>query len=113
MIDQSISESNFSSPPAERLFDEVLADMDRYDLVKNAKALSSKRILLIGGWRDQENTIEHHILPLLRALQKNRAKQVQTDMFDIDHSFADVRNQLADRIVSWLRASSYSTTATQ
>jgi pimeloyl-ACP methyl ester carboxylesterase len=103
MIDQSISESNFSSPLAEKLFDEVFADMNRYDLVKHAEALSSKQILLIGGWRDQENKIEHHMLPLIRALQKYKAPQVKIEMFDTDHSFTNVKTQLADKIVSWIK----------
>ena len=104
MVDQGISDSGFRSPKAEELFAEVLADMNKYDLVKHSEALSCKNILMIAGWRDQENTIEHHILPLFRALQRHGAKQVQIEIFDTDHSFTDVRSQLADRIVSWLRA---------
>lgn len=77
MVDQGISESGFNSPPARELFAEVFAHTDKYDLVKHAEALSKKDILIIGGWRDQENAIEHHILPLYRALQKHGAKQVQ------------------------------------
>src|SRR4030067_3360828 len=102
-IDQGMSESSFKGPKAEEMFAEVLADMDKYDLVKHAKALSYRDVLIIGGWRDQENTIEHHILPLYRALQRHGAKQVQIEIFDADHSFANVRSQLADRIVSWLK----------
>jgi dienelactone hydrolase len=103
MIDQGISDSGFNSQPAEELFSEVFADMNKYDLVKHAKALSDKDILIIGGWRDQEDTIEHHILPLYRALQGHGAKQVQIEIFDTDHSFANASNKLADRIVSWLK----------
>ena len=114
MIDQGISDSGFSSQPAEELFSEVFANMDKYDVVKHAEALSDKDILIIGGWRDQANTVEHHILPLYRALQRHGAKQVQIEIFDTDHSFANVRSQLADRIVSWLRrTSSADTMATQ
>jgi len=93
----------FNSISGEEMVAEVCVDMDKYDLVKHAEALSKKDILIIGGWRDQENTIEHHLLPLLRALQRHEAKRVQIEIFDTDHSFADVRSQLADRIVSWLR----------
>jgi dipeptidyl aminopeptidase/acylaminoacyl peptidase len=82
---------------------ELLADLDKFDLVKHADGLSSKDILIIGGWRDQEADIEHHILPLFRALQRHGAKQVQIEVFDADHSFTNLRSQLADRIVSWLR----------
>jgi surfactin synthase thioesterase subunit len=85
------------------LFADVFADIDKYDLVKHAEALSNKDILIIGGWRDQENTVEHHILPLYRALQRHEAKQVQIEIFDTDHSFTNVSGQLADRIVSWLK----------
>jgi hypothetical protein len=103
MVDQCISESGFRGSKAEELFAEVFTDMDKYDLVKHAEALSHKDILIIGGWRDQENTIEHHILPLFRALQRYGAKQVQIEIFDTDHSFTNIRGQLADRIVSWLK----------
>jgi dienelactone hydrolase len=100
MVDQGISCSGFSSLSAEELFADVFADMNKYDLVKHVEALSNKDILIIGGWHDQENTIEHHILPLYRALQSRGAKQVQIEIFDADHSFTNVRSQLADRIVS-------------
>jgi DNA-binding LacI/PurR family transcriptional regulator len=85
------------------LFADVFADMYKYDLVKHVEALSNKDILIIGGWHDQENTIEHHVLPLYRALQRHGAAQVQIEIFDTDHSFTNVRSELADRIVSWLR----------
>ena len=102
-IDQDISNSGFTAPRAERLIAEILEDIDKYDLVKHAKSLSRKDIFLIGGWRDQMNDIEHHILPLFRALQRHEAKQVQIEIFDTDHSFANVRSQLAEKIVSWLK----------
>jgi len=102
-VDQDICDSGFRGPKAEELFAELFADMDKYDLVKHADALSNKDILIIGGWRDQANPIEHHILPLFRALQKHGARQVQIEILDTDHSFANVKSQLADRIISWLK----------
>jgi dipeptidyl aminopeptidase/acylaminoacyl peptidase len=93
----------FNSITGEEMVAEVCADMDKYDLVKHAEAISNKDVLLIGGWRDQENTIERHLLPLYRALQRHEAKQLQIEVFDSDHSFANARNQLTDRIVSWLK----------
>lgn len=103
MTDKGIVDSGFNSLSAEELFADLFADIDKYDLVKHAEAISNKDVLIIGGWRDQENTMEHHILPLVRALQRHEAKQVQIEIFDSDHSFRNVRNQLADRILSWLR----------
>jgi esterase/lipase len=109
MTDKGIADSGFNSLSAEELFADLFADMDKYDLVKHAEAISSKDVLIIGGWRDQENTIEHHILPLVRALQRHEAKQVQIEIFDSDHLFTNVRNQLTDRILSWLRRTSTQT----
>jgi dienelactone hydrolase len=103
MVDKGIADSGFSSLSAEELFADVFSDMDKYDLLKHAEAISDKDVLIIGGWRDQENTIEHHILPLVRALQRHETKQMQIEIFDSDHSFTNVRSQLADRILSWLR----------
>ena len=104
-IDQGISVSGFKAPKAEDLIAEMLIDTDKYDLVKHAKALSRKEIFLIGGWRDQTNAIEHHLLPLFRALQKHRAKRVQVEVFDTDHSFTNAKDQLAEKIISWLKRS--------
>lgn len=106
MVDKGIADSGFSSLLAEELFADVFSDMDKYDLVKHAEAISNKDVLLIGGWRDQENMVEHHILPLYRALQEHGAKRVQIEVFNTDHAFTNTRSQLADRIVSWLRGTS-------
>lgn len=102
-IDQGISNSAFTAPKTEYIVAEILAGIDRYDLVKHAKALCRKDIFLIGGWRDQVDTIEHHLLPFFRALQKHGAKQVQIEIFDTDHSFTNARDQLAEKIISWLK----------
>jgi len=101
-IEEGVSNPGFRANPKEIIV-ELLADLDKYDLVKHAEGLFSKNILIIGAWRDKEADIEHHILPLYRALQRHGAKQVQIETFDADHSFTDVRSQLADRIVTWLR----------
>ena len=102
-FEQDICDSGIRSPRAEELFAEISADMDKYDWVKHAGELSYKDILLIGGWRDQWCPIEHHILPLFRALQRHGAKQVQIEMFDVAHSTANIKSQMGDRIVSWLK----------
>ena len=102
-VDQVISDSGFRAPKARELFAEMLTDVDKHDLVKHAQALSCKDILIIGAWHDQEADLENHILPLFRALQRHGAKQLQIEIFDTDHEFTNVRSQLADRIVSWLK----------
>jgi dienelactone hydrolase len=102
-MDHDISVSGFKAQSAKEFSAEILADGDKYDLVQHAQPLSRKDILIIAGWRDQMADIEHHILPFIRALQKHKARQVQMEIFDTDHSFMKVRSQLADRIVTWLK----------
>jgi hypothetical protein len=92
-IEEGASSAGLRVNPKE-IIAELLADLDKYDLVKHADGLSSKDILIIGGWRDQEADIEHHILPLFRALQRHGANQVRIEIFDSDHSFTNVRNHL-------------------
>lgn len=105
LVDQGISAFCFRAQ-TEQLVAEMIAGIGKYDLVKQAHVLSDKDVLLIGGWRDQENIVEHHLLPLFRALQKHEAKQVQIEIFDTDHSFTNVREELAEKIASWLKRNS-------
>jgi dienelactone hydrolase len=81
----------------------LLRHRDDYNLVGHSKELASKAILLIGGWQDQAIPIEDHILPLYRALQKHSAKSLKIEVFDSDHSFNDVRNELAELIIAWIK----------
>ena len=53
-MDQDISVSGFKAPRAKEFSAEILAGVDKYDLVKHAQALSCKDILIIGGWRERE-----------------------------------------------------------
>ncbi|MCK4816293.1 prolyl oligopeptidase family serine peptidase [bacterium] len=83
--------------------EELLSAMDQYDYVKYSKELAKKDILLIGGWLDKQSTLEGHILPLYRALQKNEAKNIEIEMFNDNHSFRNVRDALANTIISWIK----------
>jgi len=82
--------------------EELLANSDKYDLVKHAKNLSEKSLLIIGGWTDPASTLEGHVLPLIRALQERGAERVEKVIFDSNHSFKGKRTELADTVVSWL-----------
>jgi hypothetical protein len=74
-----------------------------YDLKKCAPLLTSKNILLIGGWDDKQTTMEAFILPLYRALQNQGAKNVRFIAFQDDHYFQKTRPELADQVINWLK----------
>jgi len=81
---------------------ELLEDSDNYDIVKHAKKLSDKSILIIGGWQDQYSTLEGHVLPLIRALQQEGANNVDKVILDTNHSFEGKRSELTNTIIEWL-----------
>jgi uncharacterized protein len=85
--------------------EEWLSTMNQYDVVANAKKLARKDILLLGGWLDNQSTLEGHILPLYRALQKHKTKNLEIAMFNDNHNFKnmDVRNRLVNKIISWVK----------
>jgi dipeptidyl aminopeptidase/acylaminoacyl peptidase len=81
---------------------ELLEDSDKYDIVKHAKKLAKKSILIIGGWQDQNSTLERHVLPLIRALQQEGADNVDKVILDTNHLFEGKRPELINAIVEWL-----------
>ncbi|MBL7135791.1 MAG: prolyl oligopeptidase family serine peptidase [Candidatus Marinimicrobia bacterium] len=82
--------------------DEIIQMEKQLDLVLNAEHLANKNILIIAGWKD-EGTLENQILPLFRALQKHKAKNVEIEMFNDGHRFKNVREELADVIIEWIK----------
>jgi hypothetical protein len=71
---------------------------------KNAKALAQKDILLICAWDDEQVTVEHFMLPLYRALQKENAKSLQMIAIQDGHNFIKSREILATHISDWIRS---------
>jgi uncharacterized protein len=74
------------------------------DLRLAAPLITSKEILLIAGWNDANVTVENHVLPLYRALQKEKADKVTIVAFRDDHAFRKVRLELAERIIKWIKS---------
>jgi len=75
---------------------------DVYGLRENAANLADRSILLIGGWEDEQITIEQFILPLYRALRGAGAAKVTFLVYHTDHDFSNVRQRLAADIAGWL-----------
>jgi len=83
---------------------EIFAILDStLDLRKCAPLLVQKDILLIGGWDDQNVTIDNHILPFYRALNIVQADRVKIVAFQDDHFFRKTRTELAETIIGWLK----------
>jgi dipeptidyl aminopeptidase/acylaminoacyl peptidase len=89
--------------PKEILEMNILESNPTYDLRYCAPLLADKNILLIGGWDDQNVSIEDKILPLYRALMGAEAKNVKICAVQDDHSFRNSREEIAQIIIDWLK----------
>lgn len=74
------------------------------DLRLAANDLAARDILLIGGWEDAQVTIDQVLLPFYRALKKAGAANIKFVTFHTDHSFRNVREELATQLVHWMQS---------
>ena len=83
---------------------EELADgQANYGLLENVERLADRSVLLVGGWDDENVTVDQTLLPLYRALRKARNRDVTFKVYGADHSFAAVRPDLLADLSAWLR----------
>ncbi|MGE5458280.1 MAG: alpha/beta hydrolase [Methanococcaceae archaeon] len=80
-----------------------IQNVDRYDLVKNAEKLKSKKILFLVGWQDNTSLIENNILPLYRKLMQVNKLNTSIKGFESDHRFNNVIDELSQTIISWIK----------
>ena len=84
------------------LMDYNINNVDRYDLVKNAEKLKSKKILFIVGWQDNTCLIEGTVLPLYRKLLQFNKDNTSIKGFESDHRFNNVIDELTNTIINWI-----------
>ena len=103
MDERRLNSEMVRSQSGKAMAEELLSVMDQLDFVKHAKELAQKDILLIGGWLDKQSILENHILPFYRALQENKAKNIEIEVFNDNHSFKNVREALTNKIIFWIK----------
>ena len=84
-------------------FDNWITNLNQYDQVIHADSLKDRNILFLGGWRDKNVVLEEHILPLYRRLQELNAEYVKIQVFDTNHGFGNVREELKETIEKWIK----------
>jgi uncharacterized protein len=85
------------------LMDYNIQNVDRYDLVKNAENLITKKMLFLVGWQDKTSFLEVNTLPLYRKLQQLNTGIISIKAFETDHRFNNVRDELAKVITEWIK----------
>jgi pimeloyl-ACP methyl ester carboxylesterase len=86
----------------DELLQDLMAHSEEWDLTRHVSALGRKSVLLIGGERDTAARLAEHHVPLVEALQQERAPQMTAIVLDADHAFSDKRIALARTVISWL-----------
>jgi uncharacterized protein len=84
------------------LMEFFIQNVDRYDLVKNAEKLKSKKILFIVGWQDNTSLIEINTLPLYRKLLQVNKVNTSVKGYESDHRFNNVIDDLSKTISDWI-----------
>lgn len=107
MFYQMFEDVNYPKGPikcnVDLLFKNWIANLDNYDLVKHSYELRDRDILLLGGWKDKQIVLEDHILPLYRKLQELNAANVKIKVFDTNHEFGNVKEELVNTIEIWIK----------
>lgn len=86
------------------LLKKLAADPAPVDLRLSANDLAARDILLVGGWDDAQVTIDHSLLPFYRALKRAGASQLRFVTLQADHSFRNVREELAIELARWIQS---------
>jgi dipeptidyl aminopeptidase/acylaminoacyl peptidase len=111
MIDEMFEELTYPNGPvrfaiggtAKEIVEMKIIELNpTYDLRKSAPLLVDKNILLLGGWEDVNVSIENILLPLYRALKKEKVENVRFIVYHTTHSFSNVRDKLAEDIIEWI-----------
>jgi len=81
---------------------ELIAREGDNDLVALAPKLANRNVLLIGAWADETAPIERDILPLYRALVRQKGSDVTIIAYPDGHGLASERDRVADDVMAWL-----------
>lgn len=82
--------------------DELRENQNVYGLRENAAHLADRSLLIVGGWEDNNVTIEDHLLPFYRELRKMAAGDVRFLVFHDDHGFSRVREEMSAAVLEWI-----------
>jgi dipeptidyl aminopeptidase/acylaminoacyl peptidase len=105
MFDASFSSLEAPKGPVrggEAALKDMVNNPEMHDLRKLAPNFKGKKILMIGGWEDSGPVVENHLVPFYRALKESGVENVKFIVYHTNHSFRNVRKQLADDILKWI-----------
>lgn len=85
-----------------KALDYLVQNVHIFDPVANAARISQKPLLVVGGNRDIEVSIEEHIRPYVQAIEEASGDVTYLEL-DTDHRFYGQRKKLHEVIKEWMR----------
>ena len=86
----------------DEVIEESIANKSIFDIDKYASVLSKRNLLVIGAWQDDLATIEQHMLPFVRALQRSKAENLTPILINDTHRLPNNRMEFFQIITTWL-----------
>jgi len=83
--------------------EELLLNQNYFYILNQVESLSNVNLLITGGLDDSVVNLENYILPLYRKIKKNSDVKVKCIVYETDHSYKNVSNNLIRDIVNWLK----------
>jgi pimeloyl-ACP methyl ester carboxylesterase len=106
MLEQDLSSTLAPEGPARFDIDaglvELAENQNMYGLQENAASLADRSILMIGGWEDQNVTVDDTLLPLYRVLRLNGVQDITFLVYHDGHEFTAVRSEMSAAILDWI-----------
>lgn len=84
------------------LYNEIIENKDKWDLLNYSPELANKNVLLIGAKYDNISTPEIHHIPLVNSISRFNSSNLEHTILETGHSFCSRRIELAEKTLNWL-----------
>lgn len=82
---------------------ELIDNQEYFYILKKVNNLSRVDIFMTGGLDDNVVKMEDYILPLYRALKKNKSVNIECNVYQSGHSYKGVSEKLLTDIENWIK----------
>lgn len=83
--------------------EELMENREYFYILTKIDKLANADVLLIGGTDDSTVRLEEHMLPLYRALKKNKEQKIRFIIYQTDHSYKNVKKDLVNDVENWIK----------
>lgn len=82
---------------------ELIDNQEYFYILQQVDRLANVDVFLIGGLDDNVVSMENYVLPLYRKLKKNKSINVDSKVYQTEHSYKSVSEELLTDIENWIK----------